>query len=59
MIENIPTLNIPAVVENMLTQSRNEVNYDILKNYYRHTIYFMKKEIDLFQLYIFALSISV
>jgi len=59
MIENIPALNIHAVVENMLTQSKNEVNYDVLKNYYRHTIYFMKKEIDLFQLYIFALSISV
>lgn len=59
MIEDIPTLNIPTVVEKMILQSRNELNYEILKDYYRHTIYFTKKEMYLFQLYIFALSINM
>ncbi|XP_077279296.1 inhibitor of nuclear factor kappa B kinase subunit beta [Temnothorax americanus] len=59
LIEDIPTLSIPTAVEKMMTQSKNELNYEILKDYYRHTIYFTKKEKDLFQLYIFALSINV
>ncbi|RLU24379.1 hypothetical protein DMN91_002467 [Ooceraea biroi] len=58
-IENTPTLNISTVVEKMLTQSKNEVTYEVLRDYYRHTIYFMRTEVDLFQWYIFALSISV
>ncbi|KYM77964.1 Inhibitor of nuclear factor kappa-B kinase subunit beta [Atta colombica] len=59
LIEDIPTLNIPTAMEKMMTQSKNELNYEVLKNYYRHTIYFTKAEVYLFQLYIFALSINV
>jgi len=59
LIEDIPTLNVPIAVEKMMTQSKNELNSEILKEYYRHTIYFTEKEVYLFQLYIFALSISV
>ncbi|KYN31807.1 Inhibitor of nuclear factor kappa-B kinase subunit beta [Trachymyrmex septentrionalis] len=59
LIEDIPTLNIPTAVEKMMTLSKNELNYEVLKDYYRHTIYFTKAEVYLFQLYIFALSINV
>ncbi|KYN20429.1 Inhibitor of nuclear factor kappa-B kinase subunit beta [Trachymyrmex cornetzi] len=59
LIEDIPTLNIPTTVEKMMTQSKNELNYEVLKDYYRHTIHFTKAEVYLFQLYIFALSINV
>ncbi|KYQ48969.1 Inhibitor of nuclear factor kappa-B kinase subunit beta [Trachymyrmex zeteki] len=59
LIENIPILNIPTAVEKMMTQSKNELNYEVLKDYYRHTIYFTKSEMYLFQLYIFALSINL
>ncbi|XP_025072887.1 uncharacterized protein LOC105422150 [Pogonomyrmex barbatus] len=58
-IEDISISNIPAAVKEMMTQSRNELNSEILKDYYRHTIYFVKKEMYLFQLYIFALNINV
>ncbi|KYN04808.1 Inhibitor of nuclear factor kappa-B kinase subunit beta [Cyphomyrmex costatus] len=59
LIEDIPILNIPTTVEKMMTQSKNYLNYETLKDYYRHTIYFTKTEVYLFQLYIFALSINV
>ncbi|XP_039310188.1 inhibitor of nuclear factor kappa-B kinase subunit alpha isoform X2 [Solenopsis invicta] len=59
LIEDVPTLNIPTAVEKMMIQSKHQLNYEVVKDYYRHTIYFAKKEIYLFQLYIFAFSISV
>lgn len=43
----------------MLTQSKNQLDFEILKDYYRHTIYFVKEEVKLFQLFIFALSINM
>lgn len=46
-------------VKKMMMEPKNELNYEILNNYYRHTIYFVQKEVNLFQLYIFALSINV
>ncbi|KAL0121196.1 hypothetical protein PUN28_008700 [Cardiocondyla obscurior] len=58
-IENIPTLSIPIIVEKMMTQSKNELNCETLKEYYRHTIYFAKKEIYFLQLYCFAHSINI
>ena len=35
------------------------MDYETLKDYYRVTIFFIKQEIHLFQLYIFALTIKV
>jgi len=43
----------------MIIQSKNELNYEVVKDYYRHAIYFVTKEVNLFQLYIFALSINM
>ncbi|XP_011707649.1 PREDICTED: inhibitor of nuclear factor kappa-B kinase subunit alpha [Wasmannia auropunctata] len=59
LVEDVPALNIPTAVEKMMTQSKNELSHEVLKDYYRHAMYFTKKEVYLFQLYIFALSISV
>ncbi|XP_012527846.1 inhibitor of nuclear factor kappa-B kinase subunit beta isoform X2 [Monomorium pharaonis] len=59
LIEVMPALNIPTAVEKMMIESKNDLNYEVVKDYYRHTMYFTKKEVDLFQLYIFALNISV
>ncbi|XP_029167481.1 inhibitor of nuclear factor kappa-B kinase subunit alpha-like isoform X2 [Nylanderia fulva] len=59
LIEDIPKSNIPTEVEKMLIQSKIELNYEVLKDYYRHVIYFTTKEVNLFQLYIFALSINI
>lgn len=43
----------------MIIQSKNELNYEVLKDYYRNAIYFATKEVNLFQLYVFALSINM
>ncbi|XP_020296804.1 inhibitor of nuclear factor kappa-B kinase subunit alpha-like isoform X2 [Pseudomyrmex gracilis] len=59
LTKDIPTLHISTEVEKMITQSKTELNYEEVKDYYRHTIYFVKKEVTLFQLYIFALNINV
>ncbi|KMR03298.1 inhibitor of nuclear factor kappa-b kinase subunit beta [Lasius niger] len=59
LIEDIPKLNIPIAVEKMIIRSKDEINYETLKDYYRHAIYFATKEVNLFQLYIFALSINI
>ncbi|KAK2584863.1 hypothetical protein KPH14_002461 [Odynerus spinipes] len=59
LMQDVPTLNIPLLVQKMIEKSRNEVNYDILQDYYRATIFLMKYELNLLQLYIFALSIKV
>lgn len=59
LIEDIPKSNIPIAVEKMIIQSKNELNYKVLKDYYHHAIYFATKEVNLLQLYIFALSINI
>ncbi|XP_070150197.1 inhibitor of nuclear factor kappa-B kinase subunit beta [Polyergus mexicanus] len=59
LIEDAPKPNIPIAVEKMIIQSKNELNYEVLKDYYRNAIYFATKEVNLFQLYVFALSINI
>lgn len=43
----------------MMIQSKDELTFEVLQNYYRHTIYFVKEQVNLFQLYVFAFSINV
>ncbi|XP_050458472.1 uncharacterized protein LOC126855123 isoform X2 [Cataglyphis hispanica] len=59
LIEDVPRPNIPVAVEKMIIQSKNELNYEVLTDYYRNAIYFATKEVNLFQLYVFALSINI
>lgn len=59
LIEDKPKSNVPTAVEEMIIQSKIELNYEVLKDYYRHVIYFATEEVHLFQLYIFALSINI
>ncbi|XP_012234251.1 inhibitor of nuclear factor kappa-B kinase subunit beta [Linepithema humile] len=59
LIEDIPAPDIPIEVKKIMIEPKNELNYEVLNNHYRYTIYFVKKEVNLFQLYIFALSINV
>ena len=59
LMENIPVPDIPEPVKNMMELSRSQLDYETLKDYYRVTIFFLKREIHLFQLYIFALTIKV
>lgn len=59
LIYNKPILSIPYLVQKMIEQSKNELGFEALNDYYRATIFMMKQELHLFQLYIFALSIEV
>ncbi|XP_011870457.1 PREDICTED: inhibitor of nuclear factor kappa-B kinase subunit beta-like [Vollenhovia emeryi] len=59
LIKDVPKLTIPTAVQKMIAQSRNELNYETVKDYYRNTIHFMRKEVYLFHLYIFALNINI
>lgn len=42
-----------------MTHSKDELALQVLKDYYRYTIYFTKKQVYLFELYLFAFSINV
>ncbi|XP_032683436.1 inhibitor of nuclear factor kappa-B kinase subunit beta-like isoform X2 [Odontomachus brunneus] len=59
LTEDTPTLNIPIEVEKMIIQSKDELTFEVLQNYYRHTIFYVKEQVHLFQLYVFAFSINV
>ncbi|KAF7388675.1 hypothetical protein HZH68_012617 [Vespula germanica] len=59
LIYDKPILSIPYLVQKMIEQSKNELGFEALNDYYRATIFMMKQELHLFQLYIFALSIEV
>lgn len=56
---NIPVLNMPYLAQKMIEQSKSELGFEALNDYYRTTIFMMKQELHLFKLYIFALSIEV
>ncbi|XP_017758949.1 PREDICTED: inhibitor of nuclear factor kappa-B kinase subunit beta-like [Eufriesea mexicana] len=59
LIENIPTPHIPKEILEMIGLSQNQLDFETLEDYYRVTIYFIKQEIYMFQLYIFAASIKL
>lgn len=52
-------LDIPLEVQKMLQLSGSPIDFETQQDYYRITIFFIKQEIYLFQLYIFALTIKV
>lgn len=56
---NVPVLNMPYLAQKMIEQSKSELGFEALNDYYRATIFMMKQELHLFKLYIFALSIEV
>ncbi|XP_014483184.1 PREDICTED: inhibitor of nuclear factor kappa-B kinase subunit beta-like isoform X2 [Dinoponera quadriceps] len=59
LTKDIPTLNIPAEVDKMMIQLKDELTFEVLENYYRYTIYFVREQVNLFQLYVFAFSINI
>ncbi|KAL2714352.1 inhibitor of nuclear factor kappa-B kinase subunit alpha-like isoform X1 [Vespula squamosa] len=59
LMYDIPILSIPYLAQKMIEQSKNELGFEALNDYYRATIFMMKQELHLFKLYIFALSIKV
>ncbi|XP_046829941.1 inhibitor of nuclear factor kappa-B kinase subunit alpha-like isoform X2 [Vespa crabro] len=59
LIYNIPVLSMPYLTQKMIEQSKSELGFEALNDYYRATIFMMKQELHFFNLYIFALSIEV
>ena len=59
LIENIPTPNFPLEIQKMIELSGTQLDIETLKDYYRVAVFFIKQEIYLFQLYIFAVTIKV
>ncbi|XP_076651557.1 inhibitor of nuclear factor kappa B kinase subunit beta isoform X2 [Halictus rubicundus] len=57
--EITPTQDIPMPIQRMMEQSKNPLDSGTLMDYYRVAINFIKQELDLFQLYIFALTIKI
>ncbi|XP_076766802.1 inhibitor of nuclear factor kappa B kinase subunit beta isoform X2 [Xylocopa sonorina] len=56
--ENIPSPDIHMEIQKMIKMLGNQLDMETLQDYYRVTIFFMKQEIYLFQLYIFAITIK-
>ncbi|KAI4493341.1 hypothetical protein M0802_009401 [Mischocyttarus mexicanus] len=59
LIHDMPALNIPILAQKMIEDSKSKLGFEVLNDYYRVTIFMMKQELQLFKLYIFALSIEV
>ncbi|XP_076383339.1 inhibitor of nuclear factor kappa B kinase subunit beta isoform X2 [Megalopta genalis] len=57
--EIIPVQDIPLPIQKTIQQSTVSLDFGTLMDYYRAAIYFIKEELDLFQLYIFALTIKI
>ncbi|XP_076296030.1 inhibitor of nuclear factor kappa B kinase subunit beta [Lasioglossum baleicum] len=57
--EITPTQDIPMPIQKMIEHSKNSLDFGTLMDYYRVAINFIKQELDLFQLYIFALTIKI
>ncbi|CAL7933791.1 unnamed protein product [Xylocopa violacea] len=56
--ENIPSPDVHMEIQKMIEFLGNQLDIETLQDYYRVTLFFMKQEIYLFQLYIFALTIK-
>ncbi|XP_031848651.1 inhibitor of nuclear factor kappa B kinase subunit beta [Nomia melanderi] len=59
LIGNIPVSDIPKPIQKMIELSRSLLNFDTLSDYYRMATFFIKQELHLLELYIFALTIKV
>ncbi|XP_017892541.1 inhibitor of nuclear factor kappa-B kinase subunit beta-like [Ceratina calcarata] len=58
LTESIPDLDIPVEIRKMIDLSRRKLDIEILQDYYRVTLFFMKQQIYLFKLYMYALTIK-
>ncbi|KZC08202.1 Inhibitor of nuclear factor kappa-B kinase subunit beta [Dufourea novaeangliae] len=59
LMNNIPTTDIPVSIQKMIELSKSQLDFDTLMDYYRNAIFFIKQELYMCQLYIFALTIKV
>nr|XP_003702368.1 PREDICTED: inhibitor of nuclear factor kappa-B kinase subunit alpha-like isoform X1 [Megachile rotundata] len=59
LVDSIPTPNIPPKIQKMIELSRTQLDIETVKDYYKVATFFIKQEIYLFQLYIFAITIEV
>ncbi|XP_053973382.1 inhibitor of nuclear factor kappa-B kinase subunit alpha-like [Hylaeus volcanicus] len=59
LMGNTHVPDIPILVQKMIELSRDQLDFETLKDYYRAAIFFTSQEVHLFQLYIFALTIKV
>ncbi|XP_033358083.1 inhibitor of nuclear factor kappa-B kinase subunit beta-like [Bombus vosnesenskii] len=59
LIETIPIPAIPMEIRNIIELPKALLDFETLQDYYRVTIFFIRQQINLFQLYIFALTIKL
>ncbi|KOX81039.1 Inhibitor of nuclear factor kappa-B kinase subunit beta [Melipona quadrifasciata] len=57
--ENIPMPVIPAEIQKMVELPKNQLDFETFQDYYKVTIFFINREINLFRLFFFALTIKV
>ena len=59
LIETIPIPEIPMEIRKMIESPKGLLDFETLQDYCRVTIFFIRQQINLFQLYIFALTIKL
>ena len=59
LIETIPIPVIPIEIRKMMELPKGLLDFETLQDYCRVTIFFIRQQINLFQLYIFALTIKL
>lgn len=56
--ETVILLDVPIEVRKMIELSRTKLEMDLLLDYYRVTLFFMKRETNMFKLYVYGLTIK-